>query len=56
MTSSSTPKVRVKIEPVSMIETGETSDYNEGDEGENIIEVDSEESSSSCTTNSESDE
>ena len=55
-TSSSTPKVRIKTEPVSVIETGETSDDNEGDDGENITEVDSEESSSSCTTDSESDE
>ena len=56
MTSSSTPKARVKTEPVSVIETGETSDDNEGDDGENITEVDSEKSSSSCTTDSESDE
>ena len=55
-TSSSTPKARIKTEPVSVIETGETSDDNEGDDGENITEVDSEESSSSCTTDSESDE
>ena len=55
-TSSSTPKARVKTEPVSVIETGETSDDNEGDYGENITEVDSEESPSSCTTDSESDE
>ena len=55
-TSSSTPKARVKTEPVSIIETGETSNDNEGDDGENITEVDSEESSSSCTTDSESDE
>ena len=55
-TSSSTPKARIKIEPVSVIGTGETSDDNEGDNGENITEVDSEESSSSCTTDSELDE
>ena len=55
-TSSSTLKTRVKTEPVSMIETGKTSDDNEGDDGENITEVDSEESSSSCTTDSDSDE
>ena len=55
-TSSSTPKVRIKTEPVSVIEIGETRDDNEGDDGENITEVDSEESSSSCTTDSESDE
>ena len=55
-TSSSTPKVRVKTEPVSGIETGDTSDDNEGDNGENITEVDSEGSSSSCTIDSDSDE
>ena len=56
MTSSSTPLARVKTEPVSIIETEETSDDNEGDDGENITEVDSKESSSSYTTDSESDE
>ena len=55
-TSSSTPKARIKTEPVSVIETGETSDDNERDDGENITEVDSKESSSFCTTDSESDE
>ena len=55
-TSSSTPKARMKTEPVSMIETGDISDDNKGDDGENITEVDSEESSSSCTTDSDSDE
>ena len=55
-TPSSTPKARIKTEPVSVIETGETSDDYEGDDGENITEVDSEGSSSSCTTDSESDE
>ena len=56
MTSSSAPKARVKTEPVSMIEAGDTSNDNEGDDGENITEVDSEESSSSCTTDSDSEE
>ena len=56
MTSSSSPKTRVKTEPVSMIETGDTSDDNEGDDGENITEVDSEESSSSCSMDRDSDE
>ena len=56
MTSSSAPKVRVKTEPVSMIETGDTSDDNKGDDGENITEVYLEESSSSCTTDSDSEE
>ena len=54
--SSSAPKARVKTEPVSMTETGDTSDDNEGDDGENITEVDLEESSSSCTTDSDSEE
>ena len=56
MTSSSAPKLRVKTEPVSMIETGDISDDNEGDDGENVTGVDSEESSSSCTTDSDSEE
>ena len=55
-TSSTTPKTRVKAEPVSMIETGDTSDDNEGDDGENITEVDLEESSSSVLTDSDTDE
>ena len=56
MTSNSAPKARVKTEPVSMIETGDTRDDNKGDDGENITEVDSEDSSSSCTADSDSDE
>ena len=55
-TSSSSPKVKVKMEPVSMIEAENTSDDNEGDDRENITEVDSEESSSTCITDSDSDE
>ena len=55
-TSSSSPKARVKTESVLMIETEDTSDDNEADDGENITEVDSEESSLSCTTDSNSDE
>ena len=54
--SSTAPKAKVKTEPVSMIETGDMSDENEGDDGENITEVDSEESSSPCSTDSDSDE
>ena len=53
---STTPKARVKIEPISMIETGDTSNENEEDDGENITEVDSEENSSPCSTDSDSDE
>ena len=48
-TSSSTSKTKVKTEPVSIIESGDTSDQNEGDDGENITEVDSEDSSSSVS-------
>ena len=55
-TSSSVPKTRVKTEPVSMIETEDTSDHKEGDDVENITEIDTEESSSSCFTESDSDE
>ena len=56
MTSSSVPKARMKTKPVSMIETGDTSNDNEGDDGENITEVDSGDSSSSCPTDSDSEE
>ena len=42
-TSSSSPKARIKTEPVLMIEAEDTSDDNEGDDRENITEVDSEE-------------
>ena len=55
-TSSTTSKARVKTEPVSMIETGDTSNENERDDGENITEVDLEESSSPHSTDSDSDE
>ena len=55
-TSSTSPKTRVKTDPVSMIETGDTSDDNKGDDGENRTEVDSEESSSSGSTDSDTDE
>ena len=55
-TSSSSPKARVKTEPVWIIETEDTSDDNEGEDREDITEVDSEESSSICTTESDSDE
>ena len=55
-TSSSSPKARVETEPVSIIEMGDTSDDNEGEDGEDITEVDSGESSSICTTESNSDE
>ena len=55
-TSTSTPKTKVKTEPVSMIENEDTSDDNEGDDGENITEVDSEDGSSSVSTDSDTDE
>ena len=55
MTSSSTPKTKVKTEQVSMIESGDTSDDNDGDDGENITEVDSEDSSFSVSTDSDTD-
>ena len=54
-TSSSTTKTKVKTEPVSIIESGDTSDDDEGDEGENITEVDSGDSSSSVSTESDTD-
>ena len=54
-TSSSTTKPKVKTEPVSIIKSGDTSDENEADDGENITEVDSGESSSSVSTDSETD-
>ena len=54
-TSCSVPKTRVKIEPVSMIETKDTSDDNEGDDVKNITEIDTEESTSSSSTESDPD-
>ena len=54
--SSSVPKTRVKTEPVSLIETEDTSDDYNGDEVENITEIDTEESSSSCLTESDLEE
>ena len=55
-TSSSTTKIKVKTEPVSIIDSGDTSDDDEGDDGENITEVDSGDSSSSVSTDSDTDE
>ena len=54
-TSSSTTRTKVKTEPVSIIESGDTSDDDEGHDGENITEVDSGESSSSVSTDSDTD-
>ena len=54
--SSSTTKTKVKTEPVLIIESGDTSADDEGDDGENITEVDSEDSSSSVSTDSDTDE
>ena len=51
--SNSTTKPKIKTEPITLIESGDTSDEDEVDEGENITEMDSEESSS--TTSSDSD-
>ena len=52
-TSNSTTKPKIKTEPVTLIESGDTSDEDEEDDGENITEMDSGESSS--TTSSDSD-
>ena len=54
--SSSVPKTRVETEPVSIIETEDTSDDNDRDDVENITEINTEESSSSCLRESDSDE
>ena len=55
-TSSSTTKTKVKTEPVSIIESGDTNNDDERDDGENITEVDSGDSSSSVSTDSDRDE
>ena len=52
-TSNSTTKPKIKTEPVSLIESGDTSNEDEEDGDENITEMDSGESSS--TTSSDSD-
>ena len=55
-TTSLNPKVKVKTEPVSTIETDDTSDDDGGADTENVTEIDTEESSSSSLTESDSDE
>ena len=52
-TSNSTTKPKIKTEPVPLIESGDTSNEDEEDDGENITEMDTGESSS--TTSSDSD-
>ena len=54
--SNTAPKTKVKMEPVSVIETKDTSNDNEGKDTENVTEIDIEEISSSSLTESESDE
>ena len=54
--SNSTTEPKIKTEPVSLIESGDTSNEDEGDDGENITEVDSGESSSTASTDSDREE
>ena len=57
MTSLSTaPKAKLKSEPVSLIDTEDTSDDNEEGDTENITEIDTEEDSSSSLIESDSNE
>ena len=55
-TTSLNPKVKVKTEPVSAIETDDSSDDDGGAGTENVTEIDTEESSSYSLTDSDSDE
>ena len=49
-------KAKVKMEPVSVIETEDTSDDNEGEDTENVTEIDTDVDSSSSLMDSDSDE
>ena len=55
-TSNSTTKPKIKTEPVSLIESGDTSDEDEEDGDENITEMDSGESSSTASSDSDIEE
>ena len=55
-TSNYTAKPKVKTEPVSLIESGDTSDEDEEDVDENITEIESGESSSMTSSDSDAEE